>query len=109
MIEKLIRRFRDWLRLKLGVKDLQWSIAALNNRLVAIEGLIQIGVDLNFKTPSWIVVCLRGKNQDIVRFFELPDSEIAHIFELLKELERRWKVKPVMDAPPYIKREYLKF
>lgn len=99
----------NWLRKKiwfwLGLVRLESS---LSSRLKSIENLVQVGVDLNFKTPSWAVICLRGKNQDVVRFFDLPDNEIAHILELLKELERRYHIHPVFDAPISIRKEYLK-
>jgi len=99
-----------WLKRKilcwLGIPTLE---TRLSNRIGAIENIVQVGADLNFKTPSWIVVCLRGKNQDVVRFFDLPDNDIARLFDELKELERRFHTRPVFDAPPYIKREYFKW
>lgn len=96
---KCIKRFRDWLKLKLG-------IARLENRLALIENLVRVGVDLNYISPSWIVVCLRGKNdQDVVRFFELPDGEIGRLLEELRYLEKQYYNRPVFDAPRYIKKE----
>ena len=99
----------DWIKEKLGIKKLESQSLRQENRLQGIENLVQVGVDLNFKTPSWAVVCLRGKNQDIVRFFNLPDNDIAHILDYLKELERRFHINPVFDAPISIRKEFLKW
>jgi diadenosine tetraphosphate (Ap4A) HIT family hydrolase len=97
-----------WIKKKLSIFSIENKLETINNRLCLIERLVQVGVDINFKTPSWIVVCLKGKNQDIVRFFELPDNDIARLFEELKFLEKQYHIHPVLDAPLYIKKEYLK-
>ena len=99
----------NWLKGKLGIKRVEVQLVAQNNRLCNIEELVQVGVDLNFKTPSWAVVCLRGRNQDIVRFFNFPDNDITHILDYLKELERRYHIRPVFDAPISIRKEFLKW
>ena len=125
-----MKKLINWLRIKLGIDSLvttteslidaigqcnrrlntiEDAIRANNGRLHTIESLVQIGADINFKTPSWVVVCLRGyKGQDVVRFFELPDGEIGHLYEELKYLEKQFHIHPVFDAPPYIKKEYFK-
>ena len=105
-----MRKIIKWLKKKLGMSALESLVQAYGNRIQDIENLVHVGADLNFKTPSWIVVCLRGKNdQDIVRFFELPDNYISNLLEELKEMERRYHIKPVFDAPSYIKKEYLRW
>lgn len=102
MINWLRRKIWLWLRLVRLESH-------LSSRIKSIEDLVQVGVDLNFKTPSWVVVCLKGKNQDIVRFFNLPDNDIAYILDYLKELERRYHIRPVFDAPISIRKEFIKW
>lgn len=97
-----------WVKGKLGIGDLSAKVYAVEQRLSTIEQLVKVGVNLNFKSPSWIVVCLKGNKQDIVRFFELPDNTIAHLFEELKHLEAITHTRPVFDAPSYIKKDYLR-
>ena len=105
-----MRALRTKIRQWLGVSGVEQRININENRLGVIENLVQVGVDLNFKTPSWIVVCLRGKNdKDVVRFFELPAGEIARLFEELKYLEKEFHIHPVFDAPSYIKKDYFRF
>ena len=94
---------KRWIRNIIGISKLAIRITSCENRLEAIENLVQVGVDQHFKTPSWMVVCLKGKNQDIVRFFDLPDTEVAHMYELLKEMERRYRIHPVWDCSREIK------
>ncbi len=99
-----MKRVKRYLREWLGIQSLE---TRTDNRLTRIESLVKVGVDLGFKTPSWIVVCLRGKNdKDVVRFFELPDGDIARLFEELKYLEKELHIHPVFDAPSYIKKDY---
>jgi hypothetical protein len=108
MINWLRKMIWFWLGFVRLESNLLLKITSCENRLHAIENLVQVGVDLNFKSPSWIVVCIKGKNQDIVRFFELPDSEISRVYEELKYLEKQFHIRPVFDAPAYIKKEHLK-
>ncbi len=117
-----MKKLIEWLTERLGIQslieaiglcnrrlnNLEDAVRANSGRLHTIENLVKVGVDVNFKTPSWIVVCLKGKNQDVVRFFELPDGEIGHLFEELKYLEKQFHIHPVFDAPAYIKKEYFK-
>jgi len=96
----------SWIKNKLGITRLEKGMEQANRRLYHIEELVNVGVDLHYKTDSWAVICLKGKNQDVVRFFNLPHGEIAHIFELLKELERQYHSTPIFDAPRYLIEEY---
>jgi hypothetical protein len=97
-----------WLQRKLGVQDLNSRCANFENRLRQMEKLVMVGVDINYTSSSWIVVCLRGKRegQDVVRFFELPHGEIGRFLEELKYSEKRYRDRPVFDAPIGILHEW---
>ncbi len=101
-----MKRITDWIRQKLGIKAVETKVTSLENEMAVIERMLRVGVDLGFKSPSWIVVCARGKGeQDVVRFFEMPGKEVFRLLEELKWLEKQYHIHPVFDAPSYIKKE----
>lgn len=93
---------KKWFRKLLGIDILKTEIDTLNRKLLSnhdridtLYNLTDIGVDINQNSPSWAVVCLRGK-QEIVRFYGADENTIQEIRKFLRHFNRD---QSIIDAP----------
>ena len=75
------------------------EIMNLRNRCEFLESLVDVSVDVHQRSPSWAVVCLRGKIER-VNFYEGSSESIK---EILKFLSNFKKENIIIDAHPQCK------
>lgn len=85
MIKKLLRRLFLWL-----FKD---EFSELNENINYIKEIVgdkeaSCNVDLHYRTPSWAVINLRGKNRTYLKFIKLEDKDCVDILHYLKRFEK---------------------
>ncbi len=78
----------------LGIKDRDLEINQLKREVKFLKSLVDVGVDVHQNSPSWAVVCLRGK-QEYVRFYGADDNTINEIIKFLRCFNNRG----LIDAP----------
>ena len=86
-------------------KSLKLKVRSLNGRIDTLYQLVDVGVDVNQKSPSWAVVCLRGK-QHHLKFYGANEGDIREILNFLRRFHRH---NGIIDAPiayyPFFKKE----
>jgi len=100
-------KIKTWLEHKLKIPELKEEMSLLRkridslerelhtteNRIKALEDLVQVGVDINIYGESWAVVCINGK-PEYVNFIRIRDDEAHKIFRFFKSFEKK-----CIDAP----------
>jgi len=120
-----------WIRKKLGITELESTIAELESKLTkansritdlrtslngtstkcnALMNLVDVGIDVtvpmsNRKNHSWVVVCLNGKIKRM-QFYVLPPNDIKEVRNFLSMFDRS---NQTIDAPQFIRSELLNY
>ena len=76
----------------LGITKLEKDINKLNNKF---NSYLEVAIDVNQKTPSWAVVCLKGK-QERLNFYGSDENTIKEIERFLRQFNRDNRI---IDAP----------
>lgn len=78
----------------LGIKNRDNEINQLKREVSFLKSLVDIGVDVHQRTPSWAVICLKGK-QEYVKFYGADDNTIQEILHFLRQFNNCG----IVDAP----------
>jgi len=89
-------KIKFWLWKFLGLNKIICEIDNLQKRCKFLESLVDVGVDINQRSRSWAVVCLRGKVEK-VNFYESDDNTIEEITRFLLQFKRD---NLIIDAHP---------
>jgi len=101
---------KNLMRKWLGINDLEHNVKSgtstntqmimnVSNRVMEIEKLVQLGVDVHQKSGSWAVICIAG-NVEYVRFVELSLAELRSVQKFLRQFPEAHKI---VDKPQFIK------
>ncbi len=88
----------NWIKRKLGIMALQWTVGSQDTRIKRLEELVEVGIDVHMKSESWAVVCIAGKGE-FAKFYKLPSNELIYIRDLLQRLEKEYHTRAIVDAP----------
>lgn len=84
-MKKLIKKW-------LGITKLEKENKSLRKTL---NDYLEVSIDVHQKTPSWAVVCLKGK-QECLKFYGADELTIKEIERFLRQFNRDNRV---IDAP----------
>jgi len=60
-----------------------------------LASCLDVGVDVGFKSPSWAVICIKGK-PETVRFMQLDNNDAQALRQFLKRFENS---NVIFDSP----------
>lgn len=89
---KLIKKWLGITQLEYQRQVLQVQLAELNDK---IKLLTEVAIDYHEKSPSWAVICLRGK-PETVKFIQLDTKTIMDIRRFLSQFTKN---EPLIDHP----------
>ena len=100
--ELIMRKiFKKWLgitSLEEENKRLQKSLTCIEERVRALESVIDIGVDVHVRGGSWAVFCVRGKadKSDYIKFVNLDERPLREIQSFVRQFKH---CRPAIDTP----------
>lgn len=75
------------------------DLAQLKNILGNTD--VAVDVSLNRYSRSWAAISIQGQKCDLIRFYEMGESDIRYIEGFLRSFERAANIK--VDAPPHLR------
>jgi hypothetical protein len=79
----LRRRKNIWAEILL----LQHDLKRQQFDLAQLRSMLQVGLDVNFRSPSWAIICIQGRS-DYIKLVTLPDRDIQRIRQFLHQFDR---------------------
>ena len=85
-----------------GLQDVLQHQVELERRVIDIERLVQVGIDVHLKSSSWAVFCINGK-AEYVRFVELDCKSLQELRMMIRKFEKLYGRNAIrIDKPPFI-------
>lgn len=98
-----------WIKkLKAIVATYYTNLDGLHSRIDRLDALVRdrtdisVGVSLTRKNPSQVIVTGQYRNSDYVQVFNVDTDDLAHLIDMLRDMQRHGVVRRV-DAPPGFK------
>ena len=111
------KKIINWIREILGINQMQKNLSktttdiereigmanSLAKELQLLKNELQVGVDVHQRSPSWAVVCVKGKKADYIKLFNFDEKDEREIRSFLKQFQER---NVIIDKPFGLPKEY---
>lgn len=87
LLNKKWKELRQRKNIRSEIFLLRRDLAQQQLDLAQLRSTLQVGLDVNFRSPSWAIICLRGRS-DYIKLVTLPDRDIQGIRQFLHQFDR---------------------